>query len=113
MAKAKLSISHEVNERSCGAARPTDNKPFGPPTPRSQVMNQEDIRDAITLFQYSKTATMGRGPSGLATLQNLFKQGEVGFHKMRHKTLRGQYLKDRDGYDLRVNPEFLMHWTSP
>jgi hypothetical protein len=76
-------------------------------------MNQEDIRDAITLFQYSKTATMGRGPSVLATLQNLFKQGEVGFHKMRRKTLRGQYLKDRDGYDLRVNPEFLMLWASP
>lgn len=72
-------------------------------------MNKEDIRDAITLFQYSKTAAMGRGPSVLATLQNLFKDDEVGFHAMRRKTLRGQYLKGRDGYDLQVNPEFLMH----
>jgi hypothetical protein len=72
-------------------------------------MDKEDIRDAITLFQYSRTGQMGRGPDVLKMLWDLFKRNEIGVEKFGKKTLHGRWLKDRDGYDLRVNLEYLIH----
>lgn len=72
-------------------------------------MDKEVIRDAITLFRYSRTSSIGRGPVVLSTLWALFKRNEIGIEKFGPRTLYGRWQKDRDGYDLRVNLEYLIH----
>jgi hypothetical protein len=76
-------------------------------------VDQNDIRDAILLFEYSETVRGGQGPVGkwpakvLEVLWDLYKSNEIGFRVQRRKSLRGTWRAGRAGYDLQLNPEYI------
>lgn len=76
-------------------------------------MTDNDIREAILLFEYSATARGGRGPVGMwpakvvARLWRLYKTREVGFVVLKKKTQRGGWEEGRDGFDLQINPSYV------
>jgi hypothetical protein len=78
-------------------------------------MDKTDIRDAIMLFQYSGTASGGRGSVGkwpekvLKTLWQLYKDNEIGFRVQPKKTWRGSFQVGREGHDIQVNPDYFNH----
>jgi hypothetical protein len=71
----------------------------------------DNIAEAIQLFQYSNTARGQGGAVGdwpkkvLQNLWQLYRANEIGFTQQRKKTTWGSWLQDDPGYDLQINPD--------
>jgi hypothetical protein len=71
-------------------------------------MDRNDIRDAITLFQFSDTArTSPRAAGVVRTLWRLEAGNEIGPGRPRPISHEGGWHRGRRGYDLEFNPNFL------
>ncbi len=70
-------------------------------------MDDNDIRVAITLYQYSDTINVGaRAQDVLRKLWDLFKTDEIGFHDLGSKGHHGEY-QHRQGHDIRININYM------
>ncbi len=71
-------------------------------------MDRSDIRDAIQLFQYSRTAMAGgRAADVVRTLWRLEAAGEIGFADRGAARRHGGWKEDREGFDLQVGINYI------
>ncbi len=71
-------------------------------------MDRSDIRDAITLFQYSRTAQRGgRAAEVVRALWRLEATNEIGFADRGAANHEGSWKAGRPGFDLRVNINYI------
>jgi hypothetical protein len=71
-------------------------------------MDRSDIRDAITLFQYSNTArTSPRAAAVVRSLWQMEAANEIGPGRARPVSHQAGYHHGRRGYDLEFNPNFI------
>ena len=71
-------------------------------------MDRSDIRDAITLFQYSRTAQRGgRAAEVVRALWRLEATNEIGFADRGAANHEGSWKARRPGFDLRVNINYI------
>ncbi|TWT12748.1 hypothetical protein [Reyranella sp. CPCC 100927] len=71
-------------------------------------MDRSDIRDAIQLFQYSRTAMAGgRAADVVRTLWRLEAAGEIGFADRGAARRHGGWREDREGFDLQVGINYI------